>query len=244
MGGMVWHLAESTALGTMVAPMHRQLLVLDEATRLLAEAKSLDQIKSIRDKAEAARTYARAAQLGLDLQNRAAELKLRAERRAGSFLASLRLRGGDRRSKGHRVPLKLDELGISRQQSKRWQSVASVPDKEFEQYLKASNDLGKEVTSAGLLRIAKKTPNPRVDNRPDYASARQSSPTQTHNAGGVDELILEMTNHCQLLASVLRPLYEGGELQFKRGERRVVGRLLGELSELLKQLKKAMTSNS
>jgi hypothetical protein len=96
----------------MVAPGPHELAALDQASRLLAEAQSLDEVRSIRDKAEAFRTYAKAAQLGLDMQNRAAELKLRAERKAGSFLASLRLRGGDRRSKGHRVTLKLEELGI------------------------------------------------------------------------------------------------------------------------------------
>ena len=65
----------------------RGLSLLCNAKSLLHEANSLDEIKSVRDKAEAARTYARAAKLGLELQNQAAEVKLRAERNAGIFLS-------------------------------------------------------------------------------------------------------------------------------------------------------------
>ena len=110
----------------MSTTANTELAVLDQATRLLAQANSLEDIKTIHDKAEAVRTYAKAAQLGLGLQNRAAELKLRAERKAGASLTALRLRGGDRRSKGHRASLKLDNLGISSDQSKRWQRIASM----------------------------------------------------------------------------------------------------------------------
>src|SRR4051812_14843110 len=110
------------------------LAVLDQVSQLLEEAKSLEEIKEIRDKAEAARSYARAAKLGLELQNRAAELRLRAERKAGQFLRSMKLRGGDRRSKLHRPTLKLDALGISRQQSMRWQRVASISEEDFCSY--------------------------------------------------------------------------------------------------------------
>ena len=134
----------------------RELAVLNQASRMLDEAKSLEEIKSIRDKAEAARNYVKAAKLGLELQNCAAEVKLRAERKAGGLLRSLRLRGGDRKSKRHAAPLKLDDLGISRDQSKRWQYIASVSDAEFVQYLKSMVDQGREITSAGLLRTTAK----------------------------------------------------------------------------------------
>src|ERR1700704_2275498 len=126
--------------------MSRELVVLDQASRMLDEAKSLEEIKSIRDKAEAARNYVKAAKLGLELQNCAAEVKLRAERKAGGLLRSLKLRGGDRKSKGHAASLKLADLGISRDQSKRWQHIASVPDAEFTRYLTSKGDQGREIT--------------------------------------------------------------------------------------------------
>jgi hypothetical protein len=43
----------------------RQLVLLSQAQRALAEATSLDEIKDIRDKAEAARKYVESARLGL-----------------------------------------------------------------------------------------------------------------------------------------------------------------------------------
>src|SRR4029079_886204 len=105
----------------------QELTLLDEARQALEDVSSFDQIKDIRSKAEAVRKYAQSASLGLDIQNKAAEVKLRAERRAGKLLAQLLLRGGDRRSKSRHNRLKLDDLGISRNQSTRWQIQAKVP---------------------------------------------------------------------------------------------------------------------
>jgi len=65
------------------------LAKLSAAIQALADAKTLDQVKHIMDVAEAARTYARAAKLGLEAANHAAEVKLRAERKAGELLRQL-----------------------------------------------------------------------------------------------------------------------------------------------------------
>lgn len=58
----------------------------DRARQELELASTIDEVKSIRDKAEALRLYARQARLCLDMQNRCAEIKIRAERRAGEML--------------------------------------------------------------------------------------------------------------------------------------------------------------
>jgi hypothetical protein len=105
---------------------------LETACRLLAEARSLDEVKTIRDVAEAARVYAREVQLGLEALNDAAEIKLRAERRLGELLAATDLRdGGDAaRARSHRateVRPRLRDLAISKSQSSRWQAIAAVP---------------------------------------------------------------------------------------------------------------------
>lgn len=133
----------------------RQLVLLTQAQQALAQATSLDEIKDIRDKAEAARKYVESAQLGLSLQNHAAEIKLRAERRAGELLAELKLAGGDRRSTVAGSSLTLEELGISKHQSSRWQREAAVPEDVFERFLREINDSSAELTSAALLRIAR-----------------------------------------------------------------------------------------
>jgi hypothetical protein len=211
----------------------RQLAVLDEASRMLASANSLDEIKAIRDKAEAARTYVKAAQLGLELQNRASELKIRAERKAGSFLRSLNLRGGCRRSNRHRAVLKLADLGISSDQSRRWQKIASVSESEFEQYVEWVKERHRELTSAGLLRLARKTvPRRTKDICPDAADLNWSAKDSPQ------EFLGELLNHFQLLADVLRPLYEVPSAELKPAEKRVIPRLIGEINTLIAQLQK------
>lgn len=215
----------------MVVRVFRELTVLDQAARLLDEARSLDDIKLLRDKAEAARTFVKAARLGLDLQNRAAELRLRAERKAGKLLNSLHLRGGDRRSKRGRA-LKLDDLGISRDQSRRWQRMASVSDEDFVRFLQDTISLGREITSAGFMRIAR-SHRAQPCRRPNDIRVPVDGDTDDP-----DELLVELNNHCQLLAKVLRPVYEEAAIELRKVERRVIRRLIEEMAVLIEQLSK------
>ena len=64
-----------------------ELTHFDAARREIELARDVDEIKAIRDKAEALRAYAKQAGESLDVQNAAAEIKIRAERRAGEILA-------------------------------------------------------------------------------------------------------------------------------------------------------------
>lgn len=131
------------------------------ARNMLAEAKSLDDILHIRDFAEAARVYAQAAKLGLENQNEAAEVKIRAERKAGEMLAKMPMNEGGRPSETSNVMLPvidtptLADLGIERMQSSRWQTIASLPEDVFEEHIQEVKAEGKELTSAGLVRVAK-----------------------------------------------------------------------------------------
>src|SRR5207244_6259503 len=77
-------------------PSSSPLARLETARRLLAEVRSVDDVKAIHDLAEAARIYARQARLGLEAQNDSAEIKLRAERKLGELLTALpKQDGGD-----------------------------------------------------------------------------------------------------------------------------------------------------
>jgi len=145
--------------------MTNALAKLDKATQMLAEAKSLDEIKYIMDVAEAARTYARAAKLGLDAYNHAAEVKVRAERKAGEFLVKLeRGGGGDRRTENFKCNMLLllkseyrevlEQQAISRQTASRWQTLAAMPEDEFEQHIEDTRG-EKPITTSGIIKEIK-----------------------------------------------------------------------------------------
>lgn len=140
------------------------LAKLDRATQMLSEAKTLDEVKGIMDIAEAARTYARAAKLGLEEQNHAAEIKLRAERKAGDLLQQLeRGGGGDRKSEEIKnsgvenliseYREVLEEQEIPSTTAHRWQSLAKLPERSFESYIAEKQEAQEEITTAGVLKL-------------------------------------------------------------------------------------------
>ena len=68
----------------------RELVLLSRAT-VLAEARSLDEVKDLCDRAAAVKAYAKKARLGQHIVAEAAAIKLRAERRLGQMLQSIQL---------------------------------------------------------------------------------------------------------------------------------------------------------
>ncbi len=210
------------------------LAVINDPLHALESATTVSDIKLIRDKAEAVRKYAQNARLGLSVQNKAAELKLRAERKAGKALASMSLHGGDRRSKRHRERLKLADLGISQSQSRRWQMEASVPDTTFRRFVEAANKESVEITASGLLRIARALKTKTVEKHKGDAK-RVPSPALSN----CEELVEELLNHCHLFDSLISPICLSSEsVSLKDGERRMLGRLMREFTQLLTSLRR------
>jgi hypothetical protein len=114
----------------------------DAMCHAIAEAHQIDEVKDLRDKAMALEHYARQAQ-NLDAERKACEIRLRAERRAGELLreqAANGERAADGRPKLSRdatiLPKTLPDLGISRDQSSKWQKLADVPEDQFEDALR------------------------------------------------------------------------------------------------------------
>src|SRR5229473_4862629 len=130
--------------------MKQELAHFDAIRQAIQKAATVDQAKGIRDKAEALRIYAKQSGQSLEVQNRCAEIKLRAERRAGEILSEMEKNKGAR-GKGVRfhdesAPT-LAELGISQAQSHRWQKIAGIPVREFEGFIRERKREGKELTS-------------------------------------------------------------------------------------------------
>lgn len=120
------------------------------ADRMLQEAETVQDAISVADVADAARIYAKRANMTLGLINRAIEIKLKAERKAGEILRGMELKPGPK-SNGSSV---LPTIGITKTQSSRWQRAAIVPEEAFRQYVETSTSAGREITTSGLLKLA------------------------------------------------------------------------------------------
>lgn len=136
------------------------LVHFDTARQHLALARNLDEVKQIRDQAEALRQYIRQQGAGLEMQNYAAEIKLRAERRAGEMLAEMEKNPGGNPNQLHdatgSIPPSYKELGIEKTQAMRWQLEAEIPEEVFERFAAETKAKREELTSRGVLAIALK----------------------------------------------------------------------------------------
>ena len=86
----------------------------------LEQSRNLDAIVDIRDRTEALRQIVAVQGEAAETINAVAEVKLLAERQAGTLLAEMKLLGGDRKSKSNRAILKLSDIGIKADDSSRW----------------------------------------------------------------------------------------------------------------------------
>lgn len=131
------------------------LVKFNAARQALAVATKIDEVKQVRDQAEALRLYIKQQHGSLIMQNQCAEIKLRSERRAGELLAEKIQPGGDRRSGSRSHDETLKEIGINKSQSSRWQAIATMPETKFEQHLAQTQAEGEELTTAGVLKEIK-----------------------------------------------------------------------------------------
>jgi len=214
-------------------------VAVEQAFAALANAEdSFDTIKEIRDKADALRKYAQDARAGLDLLNRVAELKLRAERRAGQLLLLMALRGGDRKS-GRRSQVNLAELGLTKDQSARWQKEASVPDEEFARLVDAARRGKMELTAAALLRLAtawSKRAGEDEDDAPE--SLDDATEFSLREGDSPVALVDQLLDHCRALEDFLTPLGRGDDPEeFPSADKRHVRGVIREVVPMITRLR-------
>jgi N6-adenosine-specific RNA methylase IME4 len=114
-----------------------EIVTYDAACRAIAQARSVDAVKDIRDKAARMRLYAKQAK-NRDLEADACEIRLRAERRVGEMMAEQRETVGT--AQGRRTDLgpqqtqvgTLTEAGIDKHLADRARKLARLPATEFE----------------------------------------------------------------------------------------------------------------
>lgn len=142
------------------------LALFDQAIHALAEAKTLEEVERIRDEAEALRTLAK-RQKSLEAQNRAAGIKLRAERKLGEMLLAMpknrgtagQLAGKDLSGGFVMEPPEDDtptyaSKDIAKAQAFRWQLESQLPESVFLEWEAETMVAGDELTSTRLVQLA------------------------------------------------------------------------------------------
>lgn len=139
-----------------MADQPNALVILTKARKMLAEAKSIPEVKAIRDQGQAAIKWAKSRRdIGLEVQNDAGEIVIMAERRLGEMLEELP-KAVNRHSSGNGM-LPLEEHGISKMQSSRWQSMSRVPEEQFRLWVDETRQAGKQLTSGAVVKLGKQT---------------------------------------------------------------------------------------
>jgi hypothetical protein len=205
---------------------------LDEVLKAIDAATTVQEIKGTLDMAKAAEVYAKQAKLGKDIELKAAEYIVRAERKLGEMLKAAKAAG--QITKAHNpkkkpkhdvpdeniIPFTLEEAGIDRKLSSRAQKVAAIPKKEFETKvveLKTSGNLtSKKVVQSAMAQARTKTP--KVVSKPHQIAGDNLSATaqqkldraiQQHKAKLYEQFDAEVNARVQVfLENTIGPQYE------------------------------------
>lgn len=118
-----------------------------EIGQLVAKIETVGDARDLADRARAAQVWAQRAKLGHEQVNLAATAKLWAERRAGELLAE----DPDISPGKGRGVRPLEQLGVSKHESSRWQKLAAIPADEFKHVTEQMAEEG-VVSAAAVLK--------------------------------------------------------------------------------------------
>lgn len=172
--------------------MSETLIHFSAARQALHKAKTIDEVKSVGDAAERLRLYLRQANESLEMQNQAAEIKLRAIRRAGEMLQEGLERGDralpgrpkkhDHRDRVFSAPT-LREIGVTNGWAARARSIFSISEEDFDQAIKEITERNHELTEKAFLRIAKDQQNA------ERNTAMLTLPSRTCTVEDLDKIV-------------------------------------------------------
>mgnify|MGYP001606872287 CR=1 FL=1 len=174
-------------------------LVRYEAARYaLKVAQQVDEVKDIRDKAQALAAYARQAK-DEDMIRWATEIKLRAERRAGELLngterneGALKVGNSPVVTSSYHGPKTLSEIGLSKRQSSDFQAISEIPEEKFEEKLKIGKPTTKSLVSESPKRKEKQVKEVKAKPKKPAASDDKLAAAYAELKGHCDELTDEL----------------------------------------------------
>lgn len=132
---------------------------MDKARAMIAKTEDPGELVKIQRGASAWVACLKLAKAGYEVAADAEEVRLRAERKAGVVLAAREpMKPGPLpkdKSNDATYPLGLSDLGISKDESSRWQKMAGVAEERFQDYLAQARAARKDLTSKAVLDLAR-----------------------------------------------------------------------------------------
>jgi hypothetical protein len=139
-----------------------ELIQYDQMCHAIAEVHAIDELRNIKDRFVALQAYAHEAR-NFELERMAAEIRIRAETRAGELLIEMKKAGilePARAQKGVKIGtpslrIKRIDIGITRTESTKWQRLAKIPKPKLEALL------ADKTTVPSAARIIRATEEPK-----------------------------------------------------------------------------------
>lgn len=181
--------------------MTDSLALISAARQALDAARTLPDMKAVRDTAETLRAYAKARGMGIESENMAAEIRLRAERMIGAELMRM-LRDGERANPARlgglnrygaavipddeRLPV-LADLGVTYNQSNDWQKLGRLDDPTFEGVIGRAYSLDRRLARIDFARVAEVILSKQVKPEPEPEEPEDDEPVliRVHDPGVV-----------------------------------------------------------
>lgn len=149
------------------------LTPITQARQMLAAAETPQDFRNLRTLAATARAWAQARGLGVDAENEATEVVLRAERALGGILRNMREQGlisdGNPHLRGTEVVTTEDIVGFSARDRRagEWMRLSDLPDSIFDDMLRAARERSERLAKWNFYAAAKRpTPARDLDNMP------------------------------------------------------------------------------
>lgn len=137
------------------------LILREQAANQLAQIKSIESGTEYLSKVKGIEAWAKAEKQDAEMMTLIAEQKLRTQRILGQLIkqgqeaGELRVRGDSGSSKKRLH----EDLGITRERSKVYQDIASIPEPAFNEFIETKKaevqEKAAELTTAGMLRFKK-----------------------------------------------------------------------------------------
>ena len=137
------------------------LILREQAANQLAQIRSIESGKEYLSKVKGIEAWARAEKQDAQMMTMIAEQKLRTQRILGQLIKQGQDNGEllKGRSLKESNASTLSEIGITRDQSRTYQSIASIPEPAFNEFIETKKaevvEKAAELTTAGMLRFKK-----------------------------------------------------------------------------------------